>query len=144
MTYSTAIRSCGKGSAWHISMELFQEALLWRVEADAMAVNVLITALGRGDQWPRALQMLAAGNTDVIAYNVARAILSHNKPIAQIEKAVGSKCFCMFLMSTAVSAPLQLSTNFQLEALSVWCTYRRGFDDLMHDCWNCARCEEAA
>ena len=82
MTYSTAIRSCGKGSAWRISMELFQEALLWRVEADAMAVNVLITALGRGDrgdQWPRALQMLAAlaaGNTDVIAYNVARAMLS--------------------------------------------------------------------
>ena len=78
MMYSTAIRSCGKGSAWHISMELYQEALLWRVEVDAMAVTVLITALGRGDQWPRALQMLAAGNTDVIAYNAARAILSQS------------------------------------------------------------------
>lgn len=71
IAYSTAVRSCGNSSAWVVSLELFEEAVASGLPVDAMALNVLLTALSCGDQWAMALQMLhqSAGNADTIAYN---------------------------------------------------------------------------
>ena len=73
--YSTAIGACST-EVWFVPLQLWQEAMRWRVQADAMALNVLLTTLSRGDQWPVALEMLReaaeTSDADVISYNAAR------------------------------------------------------------------------
>ena len=73
-SFSTAMKACG-ASAWSISLALLKEATAQRLRGDATAVNVLVTALGRGSQWRLALSFLLDVKADVMAYNAMMSAL---------------------------------------------------------------------
>ena len=73
-SYSTAIQACGAAFCWSTALALLEEATACRLRRDAVLLNVLVTALGRGLQWQLALSLLDV-TADVMAYNAMMSSL---------------------------------------------------------------------
>ncbi|OLP94976.1 Pentatricopeptide repeat-containing protein, chloroplastic [Symbiodinium microadriaticum] len=74
VTYSGCISACARGGQWQFALFLFKEAKEQSVGVDVILCSAAITAC-RGDQWPRALQLLTdfedTSRANLVAYSAA-------------------------------------------------------------------------
>lgn len=75
--WDSASSSCAKAKEWGLALELLK-AVYQRATQSCSTRNILILAFEKGQQWPKACQLLSK-DVDIISYNT---IISHTSHIS--------------------------------------------------------------